>query len=84
MEGYDAILIGNFWAYPTFQKKYGRWVGVTDRTRSGYQLTPAWQAGLGNGAGVGAFFGSCTPFQEICTLNSITNALRCSVERLLG
>ena len=58
MEGYDAILIGNFWAYPTFQKKYGRFVGVTETTKSGYQLTPAWQAGLGNGAGVGAFFGA--------------------------
>lgn len=58
MEGYDAILIGNFWAYPTFQKKYGRWVGITETTKSGYQLTPAWQAGLGNGAGVGAFFGA--------------------------
>lgn len=57
MEGYDAILISNFWAYPTFQKKYGRWVGVTETTRSGYQMEPAWQAGLGNGAGAGAFFG---------------------------
>ncbi|ELQ44844.1 maltose permease MAL31 [Pyricularia oryzae Y34] len=25
MEGYDAILLGNFWAYPTFQRKYGVW-----------------------------------------------------------
>ncbi|KFA50081.1 hypothetical protein S40293_08598 [Stachybotrys chartarum IBT 40293] len=58
MEGYDAILIGNFWAYPTFQRKYGRFVGVSDTTRSGYQLTPAWQAGIGNGAGVGGFFGA--------------------------
>jgi MFS transporter, SP family, general alpha glucoside:H+ symporter len=31
---------------------------VTDSTRSGYQLEPAWQAGVGNGAGVGAFFGA--------------------------
>ena len=58
MEGYDAILIGNFWAYPTFQRKYGRFVGVTDTTKSGYQVEPAWQAGIGNGAGVGAFFGA--------------------------
>ena len=58
MEGYDLILLGNFWAYPTFQRKYGEYVGVSDTTRSGYQLTPAWQAGLGNGAGVGAFFGA--------------------------
>uniref|UniRef100_A0A8H7NEP7 Major facilitator superfamily (MFS) profile domain-containing protein n=1 Tax=Bionectria ochroleuca TaxID=29856 RepID=A0A8H7NEP7_BIOOC len=58
MEGYDTILLGNLWAYPTFQLKYGEYVGVSSQTRSGYQLTPAWQAGLGNAAGVGAFFGA--------------------------
>ncbi|KAK9358961.1 general substrate transporter [Lipomyces starkeyi] len=52
MEGYDTILIGNFYAYPSFAKKYGTYFpGV------GYQLTAAWQAGLGNASGVGAFFG---------------------------
>ncbi|TLS24965.1 hypothetical protein PpBr36_07784 [Pyricularia pennisetigena] len=58
MEGYDANLLNNFWAYPTFQRKYGNWVGVSETTRSGYQLTPAWQAALGNGAGIGSFFGA--------------------------
>jgi MFS transporter, SP family, general alpha glucoside:H+ symporter len=58
MEGYDTILIGNFYAFPEFQKKYGRFVGVTKTTQSGYQLKPAWQSGIGNGAGVGAFFGA--------------------------
>jgi MFS transporter, SP family, general alpha glucoside:H+ symporter len=53
MEGYDTILIGNFYAYPAFQKKYG--VPVEGH---GYQLTAPWQAGLGNAAGVGAFFGA--------------------------
>jgi MFS transporter, SP family, general alpha glucoside:H+ symporter len=47
-----------FYAFPEFQKKYGRWVGVTDNTRSGYQLETQWQVGVGNGAGVGAFFGA--------------------------
>ncbi|KAK9366859.1 general substrate transporter [Lipomyces kononenkoae] len=52
MEGYDTILINNFYAYPTFARKYGTYFpGV------GYQLTAAWQAGLGNAAGVGAFIG---------------------------
>ncbi|KAK9482505.1 general substrate transporter [Lipomyces starkeyi] len=52
MEGYDTILIGNFYAYPTFAQKYGTYFpGV------GYQLTAAWQAGLGNAAGIGAFVG---------------------------
>ncbi|KAK0100515.1 hypothetical protein ONS96_007789 [Cadophora gregata f. sp. sojae] len=53
MEGYDTILIGNFYAYPQFAKKYGTYFpGV------GYQLTAAWQAGLGNASGIGAFFGA--------------------------
>ena len=34
MEGYDTILIGNFFAYPTFAKKYGHSVGGGE-----YQLT---------------------------------------------
>ena len=52
MEGYDTILIGNFYAYPTFAKKYGTYFPEV-----GYQLTAAWQAGLGNASGIGAFFG---------------------------
>jgi MFS transporter, SP family, general alpha glucoside:H+ symporter len=47
-------LIGNFFAYPTFQKQYGVFFPEID----GYQLTAAWQAGLGNASGVGAFFGA--------------------------
>ena len=57
MEGYDTILIGNFFAYPTFQHKYGNFVGVTKQTPSGYQVAPAWQAGVGQASGVGAFIG---------------------------
>jgi len=54
MEGYDTILIGNFYAYPTFQKKYGTYFPELGQ----YQLSAAWQAGLGNASGVGAFFGA--------------------------
>ena len=53
MEGYDTILIGNFFAFPTFQQKYGTYIPDIDR----YQLTAPWQAALGNSAGVGAFCG---------------------------
>ena len=53
MEGYDTILIGNFYAYPTFARKYGSF----SSSAGTYQLTAAWQAGLGNAAGVGSFFG---------------------------
>lgn len=78
MEGYDAILLGNFWAYPTFQRKYGVWVGVSETTRSGYQLTPAWQAALGNGAGIGSFFGAIADgylVQRFGPRNTILGAL---------
>lgn len=45
--------------YPAaFQIKYGRFVGVTKETPSGYQLTPAWQAGVSQASGIGSFFGT--------------------------
>ncbi|KAF5534439.1 maltose permease MAL31 [Fusarium mexicanum] len=56
MDGYDTILMGNFYAFPTFQKKYGRFVGVSEKSTSGYQLEAAWQAAVGNGSGIGGFF----------------------------
>jgi SP family general alpha glucoside:H+ symporter-like MFS transporter len=54
MEGYDTILLGNFYAYPQFAKKFGTFIP----SDNSYQLTAAWQAGLSNGSGVGAFFGA--------------------------
>ncbi|KAH8811377.1 general substrate transporter [Xylogone sp. PMI_703] len=54
MEGYDTSLLGNFYAYPEFAKKYGHDTGP----ENGYQLTAPWQAGLSNASGVGAFFGA--------------------------
>jgi SP family general alpha glucoside:H+ symporter-like MFS transporter len=36
----------------------GEYVGVTEQTQSGYQLSPAWMAAVGNAAGTGAFFGT--------------------------
>ncbi|KAK5074412.1 hypothetical protein LTR64_006444 [Lithohypha guttulata] len=58
MEGYDTNLLGNFYAYPSFQIKYGNPVPVTEQTPSGYSLTAAWQTGLGQGAGIGSIFGT--------------------------
>ncbi len=52
MEGYDTILIGSFYGYPTFQKKYGSFYPDI-----GYQLSAAWQIGLGNAANVGTVIG---------------------------
>jgi MFS transporter, SP family, general alpha glucoside:H+ symporter len=51
-------LLGNFYAYPSFQRKFGDPVPVTEQTRSGYSLTAAWQTGLGQAAGVGSIFGT--------------------------
>ncbi|KAI0124256.1 maltose permease MAL31 [Xylariales sp. AK1849] len=53
MEGYDAVLIGNFFAYPAFAQKYGQYVDKHGH----HQLSAAWQATLSNMAGSGSFFG---------------------------
>lgn len=58
MEGYDTNLLGNFYAYPTFQRKYGDYVGVKPQTPSGYSLTAGWQSGLGQGSGCGSIMGT--------------------------
>lgn len=52
MEGYDVSLINNFYAFPQFNMKYGE--QLADGT---WQVSPAWQAGLSNGAVVGEIFG---------------------------
>lgn len=54
MEGYDTSLLNNFYAFPAFAKKFGKF----DAGSGKYQLTAPWQAGLGNSSGVGAFFGA--------------------------
>lgn len=53
MEGYDTILMGNFFAYPEFAKKFGTDYGGT----VGYQVSAPWQSGLNMGSTVGAIFG---------------------------
>lgn len=58
MEGYDQILVPSLYAYPTFQKRYGQISGYDKNGVAEYQLTAAWQAGLGNAAVVGAFAGT--------------------------
>lgn len=54
MEGYDMILIGNFFAYPTFAKKYGQFVDGNGQ----HQLSATWQALLSNSSPVGCFIGT--------------------------
>lgn len=58
MEGYDQILVQSLFAYPTFQKQYGSPTGaVYANGQPKYEVSAAWQAGLANAAGAGAFFG---------------------------
>ncbi|CAK7199135.1 hypothetical protein SEUCBS139899_001807 [Sporothrix eucalyptigena] len=53
MEGYDTILMGNFFGYPQFQKKYGQDYGGT----IGWQVSAPWQSGLNMASTVGCIFG---------------------------
>lgn len=52
MEGYDNILMSSFFAYPSFQKKYGEDMG--DGT---YQLATRWQTALGTASSAGIVIG---------------------------
>ncbi|KAI0867197.1 MFS maltose permease MalP [Hypoxylon argillaceum] len=52
MEGFDNALIGSFYAFPAFQKKYGH--ELPDGT---YGLTAPWQAGLSGAMNAGQVLG---------------------------
>jgi len=54
MEGYDVVLLANFYAFPTFNKRYGT---ATGNPKTPYQIPAPWQAGLSNGANVGEILG---------------------------
>ncbi|RFU24014.1 hypothetical protein B7463_g12326, partial [Scytalidium lignicola] len=55
MEGYDTSLLNNFYAFPPFTREYGIPQPNTDPVT--YQITPAWQNGLSNGAQCGEILG---------------------------
>ncbi|KAJ5823113.1 Major facilitator superfamily domain general substrate transporter [Penicillium robsamsonii] len=52
MEGYDTALIGSFFAYPAFNKKYGHL-----QSDGKYGLSAPWQLGMTNGMSVGQIIG---------------------------
>jgi MFS transporter, SP family, general alpha glucoside:H+ symporter len=54
MEGYDVVLLANFYAFPSFNKRYG---SPTGDPKTPYQVPAPWQAGLSNGANVGEILG---------------------------
>lgn len=53
MEGYDTILIGSLFAYPSFVDKYG----VYQPELGEKNITGSWQAGLVNASSCGAIIG---------------------------
>ncbi|KAF9885307.1 hypothetical protein FE257_013024 [Aspergillus nanangensis] len=52
MEGYDVVLMGSFYGYPAFNRKYGNLM-----SDGNYGLTAAWQAGLSNAMNCGQILG---------------------------
>lgn len=52
MEGYDTLLIGNFFAQPAFQRKYG-----VCKPNGECEIPAPWQTGLTNGSQVGSIIG---------------------------
>lgn len=52
MEGYDIALLGNFYAFPPFNRKYGEL-----QPDGSYQVPAPWQAGISNGAQCGQIIG---------------------------
>ena len=53
MEGYDTLLLANFFALPQFNDKYGTY----DPSTGSNQISAAWRSGLTNGASVGEILG---------------------------
>lgn len=51
MLGYDTSLLSTFFAYPSFQRKYG------EKFDDGYQIPSRWQAALANSTTVGVVVG---------------------------
>ncbi len=52
MEGYDTLLIGNFFAMPAFARKYG-----VCNAEGKCEIPAPWQSGLTNGSQVGSIIG---------------------------
>lgn len=53
MEGYDTILIGSLYAYPTYAKAFGEADSTGD-----YQIPARWQSAMGSGPQAGAIVGA--------------------------
>ena len=72
MEGYDLVLIGNFFAYPEFTKKYGVDYGGT----VGWQIPARWQSALSMSSTVGTIFGkSISPILHFLPTIRLQNSI---------
>lgn len=54
MEGYATILVGNFFAYPTYAEKFGHW----DEATKSFQIESKWQSAMQSGPQGFAFLGA--------------------------
>lgn len=52
MEGYDRLLIGSFYGFPAFKRRFG-----VETADGSYEMVAAWQSGLSNGALAGSIIG---------------------------
>ncbi|KAJ5363414.1 uncharacterized protein N7496_009127 [Penicillium cataractarum] len=55
LQGFDTLLIFNFFAFPTFKQRYG-----TPTSNSGYQISSTWQFALSTAAEAGEIVGLLT------------------------
>ncbi|KAJ5613724.1 hypothetical protein N7528_007378 [Penicillium herquei] len=53
MEGYDTLLLANFYGLSTFSKKYG----TLDSATGAYKVSAPWRSGLSDSAAVGEIIG---------------------------
>ena len=51
MDGYDTLILGNSYAVPAFQRRFG------EPYKKGYQISAPWQAGCSQAANVGSLIG---------------------------
>ncbi|CAK7207874.1 hypothetical protein SEUCBS139899_010689 [Sporothrix eucalyptigena] len=54
MEGYDTILIGSLYAYPSYAKAFGE----PSSSDGSYQIAARWQSAMGSGPQAGAIIGA--------------------------
>ncbi|KAK7952538.1 MFS transporter- SP family- general alpha glucoside:H+ symporter [Apiospora aurea] len=59
MEGFDLALLGGFYAYPAFQRKFGNLYKIDPDGTKHYEVPAAWQTALSAGAQIGQIMGLC-------------------------